>query len=49
MTEGLKDKGWVVIGSDDFGDNSELKISLVMLVMDMIKKLVKNGINKCLS
>jgi hypothetical protein len=26
MTEGLKDKGWVVIGSDDFGDNSELKI-----------------------
>jgi hypothetical protein len=26
MTEGLKKKGWVVIGSDDFAGNSELKI-----------------------
>ena len=26
MTEGLKKKGWVVIGSDDFAGESELKI-----------------------
>lgn len=26
MTEGLKEKGWIVIGSDDFAGNSEMKI-----------------------
>ena len=31
MTEGLKKKGWVVIGSDDFSSPSEMKIPSVLI------------------